>query len=556
MSIRACRKLIGLALTAALFGCVGGGNAAKPAEYGQRPNILIILADDLGFTDLGSFGGEIDTPNLDALAFSGLRLSNFHMAPTCAPSRGMLLSGTDNHLAGLGTQENLTTDNQRGRPGYEQHMTDRVFSVAALLRDGGYRTYMSGKWHLGTTPETSPGARGFQRWFALLQGGGSHFDKSGISPRDPVVNYLDQGVERPLPEDYYSSDFFTSQLIDMLAGDLGRQPPFFAYLSFTAPHWPLHAPDEVIRKYRGRYDAGYDRLRDARIAKATDLGVVERGVAVSPPVGTLSPWDDLTPEQKKTAARKMEVYAAMIDRLDWNVGRLIAFLEENQLRDNTLILFLSDNGAEGHLMEAYPSFVPWLAENYDNRYDNIGRKGSFASLGAGWAHAANGPFRLYKGFMSEGGTKVPGIVNLPGMASSGRIGDAYLTVMDIAPTLLEFAELEAPGNGNEGNPTHAMTGMSFAPLVLNHRAAIHPQSEPIAWEFLGRRAIQRGRWKLLWLEAPYGAGAWELFDMQADPGETNDLADEMPDIRDSLILDWENYAEENGVILPDSPIPY
>ena len=535
--------------------CDGGGDAPKAPGESHPPNMLIVLADDLGFTDLGAFGGEIDTPNLDALAFSGLRLANFHAAPTCAPSRGMLLSGTDNHLAGLGTQENLTTANQRGRPGYEQHLTDRVFSVAALLADGGYRTYLSGKWHLGATPETSPGTRGFQRWFALLQGGGGHFDNSGISPRDPVVNYLDQGVEQPLPKDFYSSDHFTSQLIRMLAADLDKEAPFFAYLSFTAPHWPLHAPDELIEKYHGRYDAGYDRLREARIAKATELGLLKKDVAVSTP-STLVPWDKLSPEWQRIEARKMEVYAAMIDRLDWNLGRLIAFLEENQLRDNTLILFLSDNGAEGHLMEAYPSFVPWLAENYDNSYENIGRKGSFSSLGAGWAQAANGPFRLHKGFMSEGGTRVPGVVNWPGMAASGRIGDAYLTLMDIAPTLLDLAQLPTPRTGSVGGPAYGMTGTSFAPLLGDHQADIHPQSESIAWEFLGRRAVQRGRWKLLWLEAPYGAGTWELFDMQADPGETNDLAAEHPDIRESLILDWRNYAEENGVILPDSPIPY
>lgn len=530
------------------------GTDASSVE--ERPNLVLILADDLGYTDLGAFGGEIETPNLDALAFSGLRLSNFHTAPTCAPTRAMLLTGADNHIAGLGTQEALVTEKQQGMPGYEQHMTDRVVPVAALLGEGGYRTYLSGKWHLGVTPETSPGARGFERWFALLQGGGSHFDESGISPRDPVVDYQDQGVRISLPSDFYSSDYFTSKLIDMLAADSSRTEPFFAFLSFTAPHWPLHAPEELVDKYAEAYSEGYDALRQSRIKRATELGLFDPGIPVAPPVKGLKAWHELTPEQNRIQQRKMAVHAAMIDRLDWNVGRLIEFLDSNGLGENTVIFFLSDNGAEGHLLEEYPTFVSWLAENYDNRYENIGRRGSFSSLGAGWAHAANGPLRLFKGYLSEGGTRVPTIVNRPGGQTAGKISHAYTTAMDLAPTLLELAGIELSALKREDPRIGAMRGTSFARLLDDHEHQVHPDTESTAWELLGRRAVQRGRWKLAWLHEPLEADEWELFDLAADPGETNDLSTRFPELRQSMIEDWNRYAEDNGVILPEQLLRY
>lgn len=556
MHCRPTKTALIVLLPIVLAACGERTVVADASSVEEPPNLVLILADDLGYTDLGAFGGEIETPNLDGLAFSGLRLSNFHTAPTCAPTRAMLLTGADNHVAGLGTQEALVTEKQQGMPGYEQHMTDRVVSVASLLDEGGYRTYLSGKWHLGVTPETSPGARGFKRWFALLQGGGSHFDESGISPRDPVVDYQEQGVQVSLPSDFYSSDYFTSKLIDMLAADSSRTEPFFAFLSFTAPHWPLHAPEELIDKYAEAYSEGYEALRQSRIGRATELGLFNAGIPVAPPVEGLAAWDELTPEQKRIQQRKMAVHAAMIDRLDWNVGRLVEFLESNELRENTVIFFLSDNGAEGHLLEEYPTFISWLAENYDNRYENIGRRGSFSSLGAGWAHAANGPLRLFKGYLSEGGTRVAAIVNQPDGQTAGKISHAYTTAMDVAPTLLELAGIELSALGREDPRIRAVRGSSFAELLVDHEQQVHADTESIAWELLGRRVVQRGRWKLAWLHKPLEADEWELFDLAADPGETDDLSPHFPELRQSMIADWERYAEESGVILPERLLRY
>jgi len=547
-----------MVVTAMLLLFVQGNLPADDASRTSksRPNLVIILADDLGFTDIGAFGSEIETPNLDALAASGLRMTRFNAAPTCAPTRAMLFSGTDNHLAGLGSQEGLTTANQQGQPGYEMYMTDRVESFVVRLRDSGYQTFMSGKWHLGRTPETSPGARGFERWFALLEGGGSHFDHSGISPRDPMVTYLEQGEPAVLPEDFYSSDYFTQKLIGYLSGDRDTARPFFAYLAFTAPHWPLHARPEDLAFYKGQYDAGYEALRLSRIARATELGVFPEGAGVAETVGQLKPWDELSADERAVEARKMEVYAAMVHRLDWNVGKLLEYLDESGERDNTVILFLSDNGAEGHLMEAYPSFIPWLAENYDNRLENIGHRGSFTSLGAGWAHASGGLLRMYKGYMSEGGSRVPAIVHYPAAPGQGRTSHAYASVMDIAPTLLELAGLHpASSNAGEGQQ-HRMLGHSMKGLFSGQNDRVHAAGESVSWELFGRRAVFQDNWKLLWLDPPHGPGAWQLYDMQKDPGETTDVSASHPALRDKLASDWLDYAADFIVILPDKPIAY
>jgi arylsulfatase len=246
----------------------------------------------------------------------------------------------------------------------------------------------------------------------------------------------------------------------------------------------------------------------------------------------------------------------MIRRLDWNVGRLMAQLEASGERDNTVVIFISDNGAEGHLMEAYPSFVPWLAANYDNSYANIGRKGSFVSLGPGWAHAANGPLRLYKGYMSEGGTRVPAILNFGGLPVTGSVSSAYATVMDLAPTLLDLANAPRPGAIYGGRDVLPMRGVSLQPLLMNDRNYVHLPGESIGWELFGRRVLQRGDWKALWLTPPHGPGTWELFDTTVDPGETVNLAERHPAVLAELAADWEAYARSSGVILPSEPVGY
>ncbi|MDZ4731115.1 MAG: arylsulfatase [Xanthomonadales bacterium] len=540
------KTILSLCLLAFLNPCFPETSNASDLK---RLNVIIILADDMGFTDLGTFGSEIATPNLDQLAQSGIRLTNFHMMPSCQPSRAVLLTGADNHIAGMGSQEGLLTENQKGQPGYELRITDRVESVVAQLQSSGYQTFMSGKWHLGEDRDDWPDKRGFEHWFSLLQGGGSHLDPSGISPRSPMSTFVEDGEITEIPADFYSSDFFTTKLLDYLRKDRDPERPFFAYLAFTAPHWPLHARREDMQKYQGRYDSGYEELRRQRIKGAQAKGVIPKGIVVAAPETDFKPWVSLSTDQQAVESRKMEVYAAMVHRLDWNIGRLMAFLQESGEAENTIVIFTSDNGAEGHQMEDYPVFLPWIAKNYDNQLDNVGHTGSYTSTGPGWAHASMGAFRWYKGFMSEGGTRSPAIVHYPGNGRAGATLNAYASVADFAPTLLDWAGVEA-------TKPETLRGRSMARWLEGKDEVLYGQDETVAWELFGRRAAYRGDWKLLWQPQPYGLGDWELFNIQKDPGESQNLAADHADIRDSLVVDWQEYARRSGVILPNNTLPY
>ncbi|MEI9992739.1 MAG: arylsulfatase [Rhizomicrobium sp.] len=522
----------------------------------RRPNFLVIVADDLGFSDLGAFGGEIATPHLDALALAGLRFTDFHTAPACSPTRAMLLTGTDHHIAGLGTLDEVASRTQRGKPGYEGYLNDRVVTVTELLRDSGYRTFMSGKWHLGMTLETSPHARGFERSFALLPGAANHYASSpkagtGFPRQDTIYTEDDKFVG--LPEDFYTSDGFTDKLISYLDERPKDGAPFFAYLAFSAPHWPLQAPDELIAKYRGRYDAGPDALRAARLKRLIELGLCAPDIVPHPVVARSKPWDEMNTEERAVSARTMEVYAAMVERIDWNVGRLIEHLKARGDFDDTVILFLSDNGAEGALIEAVPVFGPYLmefiAQHYDNRLENIGRPNSYVWYGPRWAQAATAPSRLYKTHTSEGGIRVVAFLTGAPFTRQAAISETFATAMDVAPTLLELAGVEHPGTHWQGRDVVEMRGRSLAPYLRGEADIVHTDAVATGWELFGRCAIRRGDWKALLLPPPDGPGHWQLYNLAHDPGETADLAEAEPERLAGLVADWDRYVAETGVLI-------
>ncbi len=524
-----------------------------------RPNFLLIVADDLGFSDIGAFGGEINTPNLDRLAYAGMRLTDFHSAPACSPTRAMLLTGTDHHVAGIGTMLEVAAPGFRGAPGYEGYLNDRVVALPELLRDAGYLTLMSGKWHLGNTIERSPWARGFERSFALLPAGASHYGAAaggGFSPVPTLYTEDDQFVT--VGEDFYSSDYYTDTLLRYLRErrrDDDR--PFFAYLPFQAPHWPLQAPEESIAAYRGRYDAGPDVLREERLAALKRLGLCPADVAAHPVVADGAPeWADMTAEERALSARTMEVYAAMVDRMDWNIGRVIDHLADTGELDDTVVIFLSDNGAEGAIVEAMPlrgaEIAAQIAKFCDNSLDNLGGPTSFTWYGPRWAQAATAPSRLHKAFTTEGGIRVVGFVTWPGFSGSrarqGEIGTAFSTVMDIAPTLLELAGTAHPGTAYRGREVEPMRGRSLVPYLSGDSEAVHHAATGTGWELFGRRAVRQGDWKALYLPAPYGPGTWQLYDLSRDPGELDDQAAAQPGKLAELLALWDRYVEENGVI--------
>lgn len=521
--------------------------AQVPGE--QRPNFLIIVADDLGFSDLGAFGGEIDTPNLDALARQGLRLTGFHSAPTCSPTRSMLLSGTDHHRAGLGNMAEMVSPNQKGRPGYEGYLSPNVASLAERLAAGGYRTLMSGKWHLGTAPDQDPHRRGFQQSFALLQGGHNHFGL-GIAdtPAKGSVYTRDGQIVTNLPADFYSSDYFTDQLLSGLSTSSGSGKPFFAYLTFTAPHWPLQAPASDIAKYHGRYDAGFEVLRQQRLKRQAELGLIDPTRPAATPVLRTGDWNSLSPQEKAEQSRRMEIYAAMVDRLDRNVGRVVDYLKRTGQFENTVILFTSDNGAEGmDVREGRLALAKVQADAADNRPENFGKATSYLSAGPGWAQAATAPSRLFKAYTTEGGTRVAAFLTYAGVARQGAISDAFGTVQDVVPTFLDLASLPAPTTRFEGRKVEPVRGVSWTPYLEGKTDRVHSEQEAVGWELFGHRALRQGDWKLV---GP-AEGGWQLFNLRTDPGETQDLATEHPARLKQLIAAWEKYAREVGVVLPD-----
>jgi arylsulfatase len=514
---------------------------------GEKPNILLIVVDDMGYSDVGAFGGEINTPTIDKLAEQGTMLTNFHVMPTCSPTRSVLMSGTDNHIAGMGAMGEILSDKQKGQPGYEGYLNDRVAHLPKIMKDAGYRTYMSGKWHLGHKKEHSPYARGFDETFTLLPGGGSHYaDMRALSPPQPMIYSRNGEVVKSLPEDFYSTRNYTDFLIEWLNRDKESNSPFFAYLSYTAPHDPLHAPEEYIKKYKGNYDEGYNALRIKRFSNLVQLGILDEKASL-PPLGGLPEWEELNEEHKAELARDMEVYAAMIDYMDEQIARVFEWLENEGLMDNTLIVFFSDNGANGADQSAYPGASEEYSNSFDNSLENRGLPNSFIETGPGWATASMAPRRLFKAFTSEGGILSPCIVKLPGVIKGKKknMKKTFTHVSDIMPTFLELAGIEHPSSNNSEIP--GMMGKSILPLLKGEIDEVHA-NEGIGYELHGLRAYIKGNWKILNLPKPFGTGDWELFNLSLDPAESKNLADAHPEKLTELLNDYNEYEKEVGVI--------
>ncbi|MEE8264641.1 MAG: sulfatase-like hydrolase/transferase, partial [Gammaproteobacteria bacterium] len=361
-----------------MFGLAASGCSApdEPATGSDRPpNIIIVLLDDTGFADFGAYGSEISTPNIDRLAANGVQFSNFHAAAACSPTRGMLLTGVDNHLVGMGNMIEIMADNQFDQPGYESFMNYRVVTLPTLLRDAGYHTYMAGKWHLGKTKESIPAARGFERSFSLLESGADNFEKKSYLPLNDFVHwYEDFDLLTDLPDGFFSTDYYTDRLIEYIGADRDDGKPFFAYLSLQAQHYPLQAPQEYIDMYDGVYDVGWDEIRARRYARQVELGLIPGGLTL-PPIVAAPTWDSLSDEDRRMYAKRMEVYAGMLANVDANIGRLMAYLEEIGEADNTVIVFMSDNGADNN--EQVKGFPEWYAANFDLSYERMGLPGSY-----------------------------------------------------------------------------------------------------------------------------------------------------------------------------------
>lgn len=513
-----------------------------------KPNILIIVADDLGYNDIGPFGGNIQTPVLDEFAREGLLFSNFHVLPTCSPTRSALLTGNDNHVAGLGIMSEMDYPglHNQNLPGYSGHLSNQVIAIPEVLKENGYHTYMTGKWHLGEGPGKDPYERGFEETFILGTGGGSHWnDKKPLAPPQKM-DYTRNGKIVTLPDDFYSSKDYTDSMLRFIDRNKNDNKPFFAFLSYTAVHDPLHVPKEYIDKYKGKFDMGWDSLWVLRLKNLKLLGLVPDDVK-----GFKNPaipkWSTLRKELKEDFARDMEVYAGMLDYMDMSIGRVMDYLKKEGLYENTMIIFMSDNGANGAIATTYPGNEDHKYLNsFNNKLENRGLVNSYIESGPGWAQAATSPYRYFKSFASEGGIKAPLIIKMPGkMKSAGQWNKGFVHVTDIMPTILRITNSSYPLQ-NKGIKIHPLIGKSLLPVLTGDSVTVH-SNDGMGWELFEMKAYIKGTWKILRLPQPFGTGQWQLYNLGKDPSESTDLSDKYPDIKNELIKNWNEYSKENEV---------
>ncbi|WP_235211556.1 arylsulfatase [Sphingopyxis sp. LC363] len=519
-----------------------------------RPNIVILLADDWGFSDVGSFGAEFATPNIDALAYAGMRFSNFHVAGSCSPSRAMLQTGVMNHRNGLGNMPETIPDEHRGKPGYDTVMNHRVVTIGELLKAAGYRTYLTGKWHLGSDGTRLPHARGYDRAFSLADAGADNFEQRPIEGMYDKANWTENGKPATLPSDYYSSRFVVQRMIDYIEEGRASGKPFLASINFLANHIPVQAPDSDIARYSAMYRDGWTALREARAKRAAALGIVPSGVPMVT-MPTTPDWKKLGDEERAAAVRVMQAYAGMATAMDREVGRLVAHLKAAGDYHNTIFVFLSDNGAEPTNPFNSLRNRLFLGMQYDLSTANIGRRGSFSAIGPGWASAAASPLSGYKFSATEGGLRVPLIIAWPGHADirAGGISDGLAHVTDILPTLTELAGVSGHGGNWRGRAVEPVTGRSLVPVLKGGTGSVHGDA-PLGYELSGNAALFRGDYKLVRNLPPTGDGEWRLFNLKTDPGETRDLAAAQPDRFKTMMADYRAYAKANGVL--DMPAGY
>lgn len=520
------------------------------------PNILLIVVDDMGFSDTQPFGGEIQTPHINRLAAQGIRFTRFHTSSLSAPTRAMLLTGVDNHQNGLGIMPPLHAKNQYLQPGYEGGINLNVMTLAEVLHENNYYTCMAGKWHLGAQKENLPSERGFEESFTMLGGGAGHFCNSfALSDSEqPVTFYLDNGKKvDKLPDNFYSTRYYTDKMIEYLR-KCPQDKPFFGYLAFTAPHDPLQIIPEWKDRNQGMYDAGYDSIRIARLERQRQMGLIP---AQTPDTGLSNPgiqWNRLSEEQQKEQSRKMEIYASMIEYVDYSIGRVLGELEEEHKLDNTLIVFMSDNGANPKEPESYPGNTKEvIQERFDNQLNNYGNPDSFISLGEAWAEVCNTPYSLYKMTTHEGGICVPLIISGKDIIQKGSIDrSTLLHVTDLFPTILEYTHTRRPSSYH--NTTLApLYGKSFVQrLTVADSSSLRTPGEALCFEMKEDKAVIQGKWKAVLLTPPHGDGmTWKLYNMETDVAELHDLSAVYPAKLKELIGLWNDYAKAVGYIQSD-----
>jgi len=503
-----------------------------------RPNVVVLLVDDGGFMDFGGYGGEAATPNINRIADQGVRFSNYHTSPLCAPSRAMLLTGLDNHRTGVGTIPEVVTEDQRDSRAYKLSLLPEVDTIADRLKEAGYQTYMTGKWHLGREEGDLPNHHGFDRSFTLDASGADNWEQRSYMPYYDIAPWFEDGEPADLPEDFYSSRFFIEKMIEYLESR-DRQQPFFSYVAFQAIHIPIQAPREFIDRYTGTFSEGWDVLRDQRFQKAKALGLVPEGAEPPVPHPSLRSWESLSEEDRAHYETSMMVNAGMIEAMDHYIGQLVSYLEAEGELENTVFVITSDNGPEFNDPSTNSAFLSWMSQNdYHLDREQLGGKGYLGAIGTEWASAAAVPGSLYKMYATEGGTRVPLIVSGPGVNQGTGFNAALNFVTDLAPTIAEMAGLEATD----------MDGRSLLPLLNGEATQVYGSEDEIGLEVAGNAALFKGDYKVTRNTRPHGDFVWRLFNLADDPAESRDLSEAMPELKSEMLAAYTRYEEELGVV--------
>ena len=513
-----------LLLPIIFFGCISKSDKnSKPVD--SQPNIVIIMADDMGYSDLGAYGSEISTPHLDGLARDGMTFTRFYNAARCCPTRASLLTGLYPHRAGMGAMVSPSGSPLTSGP-YQGYLSDSAVTVAEYLKQAGYRTYMSGKWHVGERSRHWPMKRGFDRYFGLISGASSYYEiiKNQKRVRQMVLN---DALWEPPAQGFYMTDAITDYAVKCITENDGTTP-YFLYVAYTAPHWPLHALPEDIARYHGKYEIGWDTIRLQRFKNMQKLGLIDADLSLPARASTIPAWEQREPN--KDWARRMEVYAAMIDRMDSGIGEIVEAIQLRGDLDNTLIVFLSDNGGSSESVVSRGLHDPFVA---------IGDKGSYAAYREPWAHVSNTPFQKYKRWVHEGGISTPMIAHWPAVITPGSIEQAPAHVMDLTATCLDVAGIN-PDNPSLSIKRKTIDGISLLPVFRNEP---FDTARPIYWEHLGHKAVVKENWKLVRVED----NPWELYDLDHDRQELNNLSSDLPGKVDSLSRLYLQWAEEVGV---------
>lgn len=560
------------ALMLCLFSLIACSTAKKDEMANQpvQPNVLLLIGDDISFADLGMYGSEIQTPNMDKLSEAGIRFSNFHASPVCSVTRSMLITGANNIEAGLATFDYSIYPPTEGHPGYEGYLTKNTVAISELFNDAGYNVYKSGKWHLGGEARGGEGPLGwgFTKEFGILSGGSNHWNNLAMTPdfADPdfmnkrrVEDWTLNGEPFDRPSGVYSGEIYTNYMLDFIKEGEEDGKPWFSWMAFTTAHFPVQGRPELVEKYYEQYlELGFDGLKEQRYKSLKVHGLISEQAEQAPENPLTLNWDDLSEDDKKYQARVMANYAAMIEDQDQRIGEIIAYLKESNQLDNTLIIYLTDNGAEG-LEPTNPKtgnavYQQWIEKNFSTELDSIGTANSINTIGTSWANATTGDLRFWKWFTGEGGIRVPMMILPPGALTegydkAGQISKAVVSVKDLPMTILDYAGLDHPGTEYKGRQVVEPSGISMRPFLEGETDIVRTEDQWYAFELFGNCYVMSGNYKASKVrEGMFGDGKWHLYNVVDDPSESKPLEEQMPEKFEALKNTYFEYAKKHNIM--------